>query len=433
MHNRVLIVGTIPYNENTSSRAFDAYFHNWEKENLRQIFSNTKTPTKGHCGSLYQITDFRLLKRRFNHKIDTGVIFNYEDLPDKNESNDLEIDSKIGERFYKSGSRKNSFKKLLRKILWKKKYWCTDKLRSWLEDFKPECVFIAFSSDFFILEIALFVADYFNIPIMACIGDDYYFNKKKTFSPFYRIYKNKYRRIVDKVFSHKCSAIYISNKIRNKYNSYFKINGDTVYLPSDIIRKEFKEINTDKPLITYCGNIRTGRNESLLDIANALQRINSDYHIQVYSAEKDKKFIKPMLSNKGIEYKGFVPYNMVKKLFEQSDITIIVESFKQKYIDTVRYSLSTKAADSISSGCNILTYGSSDCGVVEYMLNSKCSAVCLAKENLIDCLNKFLFDVNFQKELYENGENILNTNHNKNESNKKSEMLFDRLIHETNE
>ena len=45
-HNRVIIVGTIPYNKNTSSRAFDAYFHNWEKKNMRQIFSNTKTPVK---------------------------------------------------------------------------------------------------------------------------------------------------------------------------------------------------------------------------------------------------------------------------------------------------------------------------------------------------------------------------------------------------
>lgn len=33
-HNRVIIVGTIPYNKNTSSRAFDAYFHNWEKKNI---------------------------------------------------------------------------------------------------------------------------------------------------------------------------------------------------------------------------------------------------------------------------------------------------------------------------------------------------------------------------------------------------------------
>ena len=81
-HHRILIVGTIPYNKNTSSRAFDAYFHNWEKENIRQIFSNTKTPVKGHCGSLYQITDQRLLKCRLKKIDEVGVIFEDKDLPD---------------------------------------------------------------------------------------------------------------------------------------------------------------------------------------------------------------------------------------------------------------------------------------------------------------------------------------------------------------
>ena len=33
MHPRVLIVGTVPYNTKSTSRAFDAYFHYWEKEN----------------------------------------------------------------------------------------------------------------------------------------------------------------------------------------------------------------------------------------------------------------------------------------------------------------------------------------------------------------------------------------------------------------
>ena len=46
MHPRVLIVGTVPYNQKSTSRAFDAYFHYWEKENIAQIFSNTKKPCK---------------------------------------------------------------------------------------------------------------------------------------------------------------------------------------------------------------------------------------------------------------------------------------------------------------------------------------------------------------------------------------------------
>lgn len=41
MHPRVLIVGTVPYNTKSTSRAFDAYFHYWEKENIAQILASS--------------------------------------------------------------------------------------------------------------------------------------------------------------------------------------------------------------------------------------------------------------------------------------------------------------------------------------------------------------------------------------------------------
>ena len=85
-HPRLLIVGTIPYNTKDSSRAFEAYFHNWEKENIAQIFSDPKTPVKGHCGTLFQITDYRLLQRWKGRKVETGVVYNYDELPTSTES-----------------------------------------------------------------------------------------------------------------------------------------------------------------------------------------------------------------------------------------------------------------------------------------------------------------------------------------------------------
>ena len=224
MHPRVLIVSTIPYDPNTSSRAFDSYFHNWEKENLRQIFSNPNRPMKGHCGSLFQITDSDVLMRRLHRSRNVGRIYDYEDCLSKPEN---AISYKTRKTFiswlYKLGANKTPLNHLARKWLWKEKIWKTDLLTNWLDDFKPQCVFIGFSDDFFINEIALFTADRFNIPIMCCIGDDYYFNEKFSISPFYHIYKSKYKRIINRIFEHKCSAIYISDKICKKYNSFFKI------------------------------------------------------------------------------------------------------------------------------------------------------------------------------------------------------------------
>lgn len=120
MKPKILIVGTVPYNKKSTSRAFESYFSAWNRDDLAQIFSNTKKPAKGHCKTLYQITDQRMLKRRFNSKIDTGVIFEYEALPEEWSDNSLEVSSSLFSKLYRIGSKKTPFTHLLRRFVWKK-------------------------------------------------------------------------------------------------------------------------------------------------------------------------------------------------------------------------------------------------------------------------------------------------------------------------
>lgn len=430
-HNRVIIVGTIPYNKNTSSRAFDAYFHNWEKQNMRQIFSNTKTPVKGHCGSLYQITDHRLLNRWLHRTDEVGVIFEDKDLPVDWENTDLEVGSSTVNLLYKIGSKDSPLKYILRGILWREKYWNTKKLNDWLDEFQPECVFLAFSDDYFIPRIALYISEKYDIPIMSCIGDDYYFNDRKSISPFYHIYRKTYKRLIDKVFRRPGSAMYIGNKIRDKYNAEFGLNGETIYLTSDIERHPFRPINTEQPKFVYCGNIRLGRNHSLADIGYAIQKINPNYFVDVYSTEKNEEFIQVLRECPGVRFHGAVPYTEVMRLTAESDVTIIVEGFRKKDVDTTRYSLSTKAADAIASGGNIFAYGDLDCGVIEYMQGTGCAVVCHEKQELETDLRKLIFDQNLQRQLYDRAIQVDREDHDKEKNRTLTEKMFVRLIEDT--
>ena len=412
MHPRVLIVGTVPYNKQMTSRSFDAYFHFWEKDNLAQIFSYTKKPSKGHCGTLYQITDHRMLERWLKKDVETGIIYNYDELDEAWENTtDLEIEGKTAQKAYKIGRNHTPLTHLLRGVLWRKKFWCTEKLNNWLDEFKPECVFLGFSNDYFINEIALYVAEKYDIPIVSAIGDDYYFNTHFSLSPFYHIYKTTYRRLVRKVLAHKGSAIYISDKIRDKYNSEFGLDGETVYLNSEIERSPFSYINTDNPVITYFGNIRMGRNNSLNKIALALGRINPNYVLQVYSNEPDHEITKVFEGNKNLKFCGSVPYAEVIKKMYASDITVVVEGFEKKDVNCSRYSLSTKAADALSSGAMILTFGSSECGIIEYMYSTKASVVCTDEKLLEQSIRSLLNNKEKQKEYYEKAIEIAEQNH----------------------
>lgn len=411
MERRILIVGTVPYNPMSSSRAFESYFSGMQKQNLAQIFSNTKVPAKGHCGTLFQITDQRMLKRMFNKRIITGKVFVDKELPDKWEDNSLEVGSSFFSKLYRIGSNKSPLIYLLRRILWRKRYWHTEQLDRWLDDFAPECVFLSFSDDFFIPQIALYAAERFNIPIVSSIGDDYYFNTRFSLSPLYHIYKSSYRRLIRRVFEHGGRAIYISDKIRNKYNSEFNLKGETVYLTSEFPRKPFEAFCGDKPKIAYFGNVGMGRAQSLCDIAESLGRICGDIKLEVYTNQNDKKAIKTFSGNKNIRLCGSVPYSTVVQKALECDIFVIVEGFKPKDVNLSRYSLSTKAADALKSGCHIFVYGSDECGVVEYMRSTDSAFVCSNKAELDECISSMLSDVAKQKQYYENAIKITEKHH----------------------
>ena len=383
MYRKILIVGSTPYNKNTPARAFDAYFHGWKKENLAQIFSNPRKPNKGHAGYFYQITDKQMLRRFFKRNVTVEKIWADDQLEDDVSQKDTSSEtSAFYQWLYGLGSRKTPFVYLARRLLWRKKHWCTDTLNEWMDAFRPECIFLAFSDDFFILQIALYAAERYHIPIVSCIGDDYYFNGHFSLNPLYHIYKRSYRKLVRRVFAHGGSAIYISNKIRDKYNQEFGLKGETVYLTSELERRDFRPINREAPVISYFGNIRQGRNESLNQIGYALGKILPDCRLQIYSGQTEKRTVSIFEDNPNVSFNGRISYAEVIQKTAESDIVVIVEGFKKKHVNNTRYSLSTKAADSLAAGTQILVYGSRECGVIEYMQSTECAAVCTRQTEL---------------------------------------------------
>lgn len=428
MHPKVLIVGTVPYNRQMTSRAFESYFSNWEKENLIQFFSNPLEPIKGHCSSLYQITDKMLLRKRLHPGEMIGKIYRYEELGDELNMDISAENNSLIYKLYKLGSRKSPLNYLMRGWLWKQKYWCTEKLNEWMDEFQPECIFLAFSDDFFIPRIALYAAERYNVPIVSCIGDDYYFNDKFSISPFYHLYRYRYKKLIDRVFAHGGSAAYIDNKIRDKYNKEFNLDGETVYLTTEVERMPFRPIRTADPKIIYCGNIRLGRNKSLVQIADVLGEIDPDYRLTVYSNDIDKKFYGILQEHPNINFMGTVPYERVKQELTDCDITVVAEGFLQKDVDLTRYSLSTKVADSLASGRFVLGYGSPECGAIEYLLKNDCGLTCTSYEELSQKLPLIINDISFQKCAYETSERVCREHHTLEKSNAVFEELVNKAI-----
>lgn len=426
---KILIVGTVPYSKNNQSRAFDTYFNNFDANNLAQIFSNPEKPEIGHCNLLYQITDFMVLKNLFSFKKQPGKRYDFTNPINKVKSTNSISNkkNKFISMLYKLGKHKNSINYLLRGLIWNRKNWLTKDLIDWVDDFNPELIFISFSDDFFILQIGLFFARKYNIPIISTISDDYYFNNKFSLNPFWLIYHIKYKKLVDSIMIHKGENIYISDKIRLKYDSFFKKRGRTVFVSSDIQRLPFTKVNKNKISFIYAGNLRLGRYRSIIKIADVLKNISPQYAIAVFSDEKSKKIISKLKSRKNINYMGYIKYDELYNHLKNADFSIIAESTRKKDIVKTRYSLSTKVADSIAIGKPVLVYGSDESGAISFFREHDLPLVANNKSDLKKQLIKFINDYDLQEHTYLKYKHITNLVFDKSKNNEKFITLINMV------
>lgn len=409
-HPRIIIIQTTPYSTNSSSRSLDSYFHFWERDKVRQIFSRNWKPQKGHCGELYQIKDSDLLKKWLHRPVDVGTIYRYEDLDEQGISQVID-DGELTSQGYKIGRSHTPTVEILRGLLWRKKYWCSEKLIKWLDDFKPELIFYNFTYNLFLQKIVLFIADRYDIPIVTAVGDDYYFNDKKSLSPAYRLFRRKYKKLTEAVFTRKGSAVYVCDKIRDKYKERFGLNGETIYFNTTVKRKPFTPVNIEHPRIVYFGNIRLGRNYALKNIADALGKINSEYKIEVYSNEQDEVVYGVLKGHPNVVWAGAIPYSEVLNKTLSCDIYVAAEGFREEDINFTRYSLSTKAADGLASGAVVLAYGPAESGLMDYLQKTDAAAVCTNEFEIESTIRNLIYDVDKQRLLYERAKEVTRKNH----------------------
>ena len=380
---KILIVGTQPYNKTVQSRAFDSYFHFHLPENTAQIFSDGRTPCKGHCGTLYQITDSRLLKARRN-KADPGIIFQREELPDS-------WDKESGKPSF-APKHKPSLIKLIRKWIWKKKLYQTSQLNRWLDEFHPDLVFLSFSRDFFIFDLAFYVADRFSIPIIASTADDFIFDQGFTLSPFTWIYRSKYNRYIKSLLSRRFEFMFESEKIQTRYQTEFSAPSFIQYICTELSVSEKPRISDSIRSVGYFGNLESGRLGAILDVADAVSGIQPQTKIHIYSKDANSSVQKKTNRHPNVVLHEAVPYEEMLLLTEQMDALLIVESTKKRHVRTVRYSLSTKVADCLASGKPILAYGGRDTGAMDFLSENKCALVVTDKKLLVQSIRPFLED-----------------------------------------
>ena len=367
----ILIVGTQPFNNAVQSRSYASYFGTFKPSEVIQIFSDARVPCKGFCAKLFQITDERLVRRRFEKNED--VIYDRENLKEVWSGKES-----VPSRW--TPKRKTGFYRFLRKFVWNKKYWLTKRLENFVEDFRPDAVFLSWGEDFFLMDVAEYFAKKYEIPIFVSITDDCYFFtdlKREGFDLLRALYLRKYRQRVDAFFKGDVYGFFVSDKIMEKYENYFQIPGVVAPIGSSI-EPIWKEPETDlRNGIYYFGNLEYGRLKAIEAFSVELNKFFPLVPIHVFS--KDVKSDR----NKGnLFLHASVSYKKAVEIMKGAcSALLLAESFESNDIAHVRYSLSTKVGDCFCAMKPIICIGGRGAGAVDFVKEQKCAFIC---DNLDD-------------------------------------------------
>lgn len=384
---RVLVVCANPINKSGSTRQFYTYFDDKKSFQLAQIFTNDHTIDKEMCGLFYNITDEMLVKNILGKK-QQAITQNTKNISNKSST-------KNASRFFKFlksiGKKEFPFVQLLRKLLWNKKRWLSEDLLNWVKDFNPDVIFYHNSNAFFQGDIAYTLAKKLGIKIILEISDDYYFNSHFSLSPFYFIYRHKYKKVFKKQILDANGIFFISDKMKEKYENYFNVKGETIHISSELEESNFnisKCENNGFDTIRYFGNIGLKRWKTIAQLSKVLEKQKNDTTIEVYCPKIGNSKVDKLNKLKNVKYCGFLEYENLREKMVSSSYLLIVESFSKSLLADTRYSLSTKLADYLKTGVPIIALGPSGSGTIDFLIKNDLAYVSTSKKEICNMLRR---------------------------------------------
>ncbi len=384
---RVLVISHNVFSDNTSmGKTLSSYFCGFDPDNVAQLFFHSETPSSGVCDLYYRITDKEMIKSVFFRKSGTVVSSVKDAAPLRSPRKENGVESSL----YQKGRRRTPMIYFLRNLWWKLGKWNTKALRNWIDDFSPDCVFLASGDYSFAYDIALFIAKKRGIPLYISCMDDYYFNNKNSDSVFGRIVHKSFMKHVGKAVDYSNAIFCICDKMSRDYSAFFNKKCVTLHTSASF---DGKLSEPKERCISYLGNLGLGRADRLVEIGRALKALNADIdHIDVYSSETRESILSKLTPENGIVFHGKIGADEVKRVIGKSLAVIHTESFGEKSENKVKYSVSTKIADSLMSGTCIFAYGPSDVASIEYLEQNGAALCVTSPEKLSEGLKTLLTD-----------------------------------------
>ena len=330
----------------------------WEKDQISSIYFRSAKPNNPVCRTYYQIRPGEILTGVCFPKT-VGRAFTWEESTSPAENTREKKCLELLHRLPSDGAL----------ACWEglaaRGAWVNDRLISWLKAQNPD-IFFAYLGDDGVMEPMLrAVKKYTHAQIVLYGLDDVYGARKAL--PGRRGQKSAGAieaavRQADRVYG-------ISEEMCREYSRIFR--RPVFLLQKGCFWQEIRKKRRNPLKFVYAGNLRYGREETLIQVASALQKAKRkglSGVLNIYTGAAVPEKLRKQLEIPGVSrIRGPRPYGELQTILASSDVILEAESFREAEMRKTRLSFSTKIMDALQSGGVPLGIGPAEIGSINFL------------------------------------------------------------------
>ena len=406
----LLISHTVLSKTNNMGKTLLSYLSDFCPGEVTQFYIHSEVPTDNRvCTDYYRFTDIDAIKSIFNpfHK---GRTFGEKDIaPDKEFAR---VDSGLVSSAYGCGEKRRGWSMNAREIIWKMAHWKRKELKEWIESFSPDVVLFASGDYAFMYDIAYWIVERYHKPLVTICVDDYYIHQRNQKTVLGRIHNRILMRSVNRTIQASSCIFTLSDSMNDAYSTLFKKQCFTVHnsVPDRVLVPDINRCH-----ISYIGNLGFGRCDQLISMGEALADLHRESEptaIDVYTGAYDKALLDKLSRARGIRLHGQIGADEVLKVMQNSIAVIHTESFDREQQDLVRFSVSTKIAESLMYAPCLIAYGPEGIASIDYLKKHKAAYTITDPRDLASGLNEIITNSKSREEIEKNARKLGSENHN---------------------
>ncbi|MEG2278212.1 MAG: hypothetical protein RSA53_09990 [Odoribacter sp.] len=363
---KVLVISHNSFSKvHNNGKTLESFLINVLKNDISQLYFRSEIPDFEYCNNYFKITDVDVLKSLLLFSSTCGQSLEKSSFMIPSMTCKLETESKL----FKILQSKSAYLTIFRDILWNCRSWNTKTFRAWCKGNNPDLLFYVGGNFGFSHQIAFFLSQYLNKPLVTYLTDDYLIHPiRRNFLDI--IHKQQMKSFYRRTINHSSLCFAIGELMCKEYSAYF--NKEFFPLMNSIPKQDYHlYIKKSEVIISYFGGLHLNRWKMLVRFA----RLSFNSTINIYTMDEPSVEILKQFQANGICFKGALSGKNLQNEILNSDILLHVESDDVYNKSLTKLSISTKIPEYLISGRLVVGFGPEDVASMKLLSDNEIGIV----------------------------------------------------------